>query len=260
MGSTNTTPNYELSQFIGTDKPAWLQDYNGDMLKIDTGIAGAKTAADNAQSAADGAQGDATSALSSIADINTELGTVETTLAGATGNINTINSLIGNGLPTTTDKTIIGAINELHDDVSGIEGLTAYAYTGTHSVSVYGDGVKTRAELLLELTALVNDYADTNTNYLLKDFNIGGQGVQRAVATSYSMNGVTSNNHATSGNFIGSIDGRGVESARIATNSSNCRWYSHTYADNTITDKSSDVLTSEQYMQLTFAVYAKISS
>ena len=121
MGSTNLTPNYELSQFIGTDKPAWLQDYNGDMLKIDTGIAGAKTAADNAQSAADGAQGDATTALSDIANINTELGTVENTLSTATGNINTINSLIGNGTPTTTDQTIIGAINEINAHVGQIE-------------------------------------------------------------------------------------------------------------------------------------------
>ena len=36
MGSTNKTSNYELSQFLGSDKPAWLLDYNGDMLKIDT--------------------------------------------------------------------------------------------------------------------------------------------------------------------------------------------------------------------------------
>ena len=148
MGSTNSTPNYELSQFIGTDKPAWLQDYNGDMLKIDTGIAGAKTAADNAQSAADGAQGDATTALNSIADINTELGTVENTLSTATGNINTINSLIGNGEPTTTDKTIIGAINEV------VAALRSDAvYLGISRISAIHDGTKTIDQLLTELTA-----------------------------------------------------------------------------------------------------------
>ena len=36
MASTNKTTNYELSQFIETDRPAWLTDYNGDMRKIDT--------------------------------------------------------------------------------------------------------------------------------------------------------------------------------------------------------------------------------
>lgn len=38
MASTNKTPNYNLSQFIATDKPAWLTDVNSDMSKIDTAI------------------------------------------------------------------------------------------------------------------------------------------------------------------------------------------------------------------------------
>lgn len=38
MSSTNKTTNYDLSQFIGTDKPKWLSDYNGDMSKIDAAI------------------------------------------------------------------------------------------------------------------------------------------------------------------------------------------------------------------------------
>ena len=38
MAHTNATANYELSQFLGTDKPAWLVDYNGDMQKIDTAL------------------------------------------------------------------------------------------------------------------------------------------------------------------------------------------------------------------------------
>ena len=37
MASTTKTTNLELSQFVGTDKPAWLTDYNGDMQKIDDG-------------------------------------------------------------------------------------------------------------------------------------------------------------------------------------------------------------------------------
>lgn len=35
MTATNKTANYELSQFVGTDRPTWLGDYNGDMAKID---------------------------------------------------------------------------------------------------------------------------------------------------------------------------------------------------------------------------------
>lgn len=38
MSSTNSTTNYHLSQYVGSDKPTYLGDYNGDMLKIDTAI------------------------------------------------------------------------------------------------------------------------------------------------------------------------------------------------------------------------------
>lgn len=35
MASTNKTANYDLSRFVGTDHPTWLEDYNSDMEKID---------------------------------------------------------------------------------------------------------------------------------------------------------------------------------------------------------------------------------
>ena len=35
MTATNHTENYNLSQFVGTDRPTWLGDYNSDMSKID---------------------------------------------------------------------------------------------------------------------------------------------------------------------------------------------------------------------------------
>lgn len=38
MASTNKTTNYELSQYVGSDKPTYLGDYNSDMLKIDAGM------------------------------------------------------------------------------------------------------------------------------------------------------------------------------------------------------------------------------
>lgn len=62
MASTNKTTNYNLSQFIGSDKPAWLSDYNQDMSKIDTAI---KSASDTATSAV----GEATSAATAIGNL-----------------------------------------------------------------------------------------------------------------------------------------------------------------------------------------------
>ena len=52
MTATNKTENYELSQFVGTDRPTWLGDYNSDMSKIDAQL---KQNADGIASATTGA-------------------------------------------------------------------------------------------------------------------------------------------------------------------------------------------------------------
>lgn len=51
MTATNHTENYNLSQFVGTDRPTWLVDYNGDMSKIDARL---KQNADDIASASAG--------------------------------------------------------------------------------------------------------------------------------------------------------------------------------------------------------------
>lgn len=51
MTATKHTNNYNLSQFVGTDRPTWLGDYNGDMAKIDTQL---KKNADDIASASAG--------------------------------------------------------------------------------------------------------------------------------------------------------------------------------------------------------------
>lgn len=96
MASTNSTSHYSLSQFLGSDKPAWLGDYNTDMSKIDTGIY-------NAQNTATGADGKADSA-------NTAIGTL--------GNL------------TTTVKTdLVSAINEVDSNADTAQGTATNAYT-----------------------------------------------------------------------------------------------------------------------------------
>lgn len=63
MAHTNSTPNYNLPQFLPTDKPAWLVDVNPAYASIDTAIKNASDAAGNAQT-------DATQALSDAAGAN----------------------------------------------------------------------------------------------------------------------------------------------------------------------------------------------
>lgn len=112
MGATNSTLHYNLSQFISTDKPAWLQDYNGDMQKIDVGINGALTAAESAQNSADSASSGVSSLGDAVSALTTTVSGHTSDITDLSGDVNTIESLIGNGTPTAGDHTIIGAVNE----------------------------------------------------------------------------------------------------------------------------------------------------
>lgn len=130
MGATNSTLHYNLSQFISTDKPAWLQDYNGDMQKIDTGINGALTAAESAQNSADSASSGVSSLSDSVSALSTTVSGHTSDITDLSGDVNTIESLIGNGTPTAGDHTLIGAINTNTSDIASLgAGLKFYTKT-----------------------------------------------------------------------------------------------------------------------------------
>lgn len=102
MASTNKTTHYELSQYVGSDKPTYLTDYNNDMSAIDTGIYNAQTKADSAYTAAGLADGKA--------------GDAQTTANAAVTSAGTANTNIGTmvNLTTTEKTTLVGAINEVN--------------------------------------------------------------------------------------------------------------------------------------------------
>lgn len=70
MSSTKKTTNYNLSQYIGTDKPTYLGDYNSDMLKIDNQLKANADSASNAASAAGAAQAVASDASKNVQKLN----------------------------------------------------------------------------------------------------------------------------------------------------------------------------------------------
>lgn len=119
MASTNKTTNLELSQYVSSDKPTYLVDYNSDMAKIDTGVHTAQvtadtasTAATNAQTTAEGAQTTANTAVTNAAAADTK----------ATTNANNIGTLAN--LTTTEKTTIVGAINEVDGSIGNLSQLS----------------------------------------------------------------------------------------------------------------------------------------
>ena len=121
MASTNKTSHYELSQFLGTDVPSWLNDYNADNRAIDTGIYNAQTKADSAYTLADTADGKADNATLTANSALTNAGTANT-------NIGTMANL-----ETTEKSSLVGAINEVKtesdNNASNIEKFNFTTFT-----------------------------------------------------------------------------------------------------------------------------------
>lgn len=89
MASTNKTTNLDLSQFVGTDKPDWLTDYNADMGKIDAWTA-------TAESDISTATADASSAKTTANAASTAANQATTTAGNALSAINNTNANIEN--------------------------------------------------------------------------------------------------------------------------------------------------------------------
>ena len=89
MSSTNHTTNYNLPQFVGSDKPAWLGDINPAMSAIDTAIHNASTTASQGVSDASTAQSRADSAYTKAENAETSASTAQTTANTAISNTST---------------------------------------------------------------------------------------------------------------------------------------------------------------------------
>lgn len=89
MSHTNSTTNYNLPQFVGTDKPAWLGDINPAMASIDTAIKNAKDAGDNADGKATQAQTEVDALEGTVGTLSTNLSTLSSTVTAQGGDINT---------------------------------------------------------------------------------------------------------------------------------------------------------------------------
>lgn len=119
FGHTNSTTNYELPQFIGTDKPQWLTDINQAFLAIDTNLYSASSSATLANTSI-GTLSDLTTTaktdlVSAINEVDSDLGTLSTTVANHTTAIGDNTTAIGTlaNLTTTAKTDLVSAVNEV---------------------------------------------------------------------------------------------------------------------------------------------------
>lgn len=118
MASTNKTANYELSQFLGSDKPAWLSDYNTDMSKIDAQM---KLNADGVTSAS-GSASSANTAIGTLANLTTE---AKTDLVSAINEVDS-NADTAYNTATSASNTANEASSTATGAATGVTNLTSY--------------------------------------------------------------------------------------------------------------------------------------
>lgn len=140
MSHTNQTPNYHLPQFIGTDKPAWLVDFNQAMSDIDTQMKANETASGTAEA-------DAQSALSGVSALNSQVGGIQTSVTA----LETAQPLDEAQIETNRQNIATNAQNIV--DLDNRMGHT--------SISGIGDGSATGA--IKAVDDKVGDLADLDT-------------------------------------------------------------------------------------------------
>lgn len=171
MTATSKTENYELSQFVGSDRPTWVGDYNGDMSKIDAQL---KRNADDIASAAAGGL----TSVSHTTDLTGD-GTSGSPLgvADAIARAEDIPSLDGYATAESVTQAIAAAVADR---------LTAIA----HDDTLNGDGTSTKPLGVVDGTMITpsretyeksNDFNDI-TAYGVYDVRIGPDGVNGPVS------------------------------------------------------------------------------
>lgn len=156
MSSTNKTTNYNLSQFVGTDVPSYLGDYNGDMSKIDKAIGDVANSQGSVEQSVVGLTAEVQGLSTQVSGVSTSVQQVQTSVAQIdtaykqadtalsqriTANANNIqtnttaiesaNTAIGNintAIGTTDiseigDGTIKGAISNINSSLSALPSI-----------------------------------------------------------------------------------------------------------------------------------------
>ena len=81
MSSTNKTTNYKLSQFVGTDVPSYLGDYNSDMSKIDKAIGDVANSQGSVEQSVVGLTADVQGLSTQVSGVATSVQQVQTSVA-----------------------------------------------------------------------------------------------------------------------------------------------------------------------------------
>ena len=198
---TNQTANYDLPQFVGTDKPTWLGDFNQAMSDIDAGmhknasdIANMESDVASATQAASQASQNVTALTTTVNSLSSTVTSVQTTANNASQTassaLNTANTANGKADSNATNITSLqNAVREFNLDT-----FTTIAKSDTTATGVNSD-------YTVNLTLATNSHDKTV-------FKLYGQVIGKL--TTYNQVGYISFNTALRPESDITINGAGI--------------------------------------------------
>lgn len=178
FGHTNSTTYYELPQFVGTDKPQWLTDINQSYLAIDTAIHNAYSLASitstNLGDISDLTTTAKTDVVSAINEVDSDLGTLSTTVANHTIAIGDNTTAIGTlaNLTTTAKTDLVSAVNEV--DLVASNNATSIGTLANLDTTAKSNLVSAINEVNTNTDNLTNKFDLTATSYGSSELALSG--------------------------------------------------------------------------------------
>ena len=228
MSSTNKTTNYNLSQFVGTDVPSYLGDYNSDMSKIDKAIGDVANSQGSVEQSVVGFTADVQGLTTQVSGVSTSVQQLQTSVAqidsaykqadtalsqritananniqanttaieSANTSIESINTSIGTeDISGIGDGTIKGAISNINSSLMNIltPKLIKLEATTEPSSDTFGGNYKL---VLIDDSVLANNGIDKNTIVAITPIGAVGDNGYSAIVSPYNSSDVTLKNYS----------------------------------------------------------------
>lgn len=186
MPSTNKTNPYELSQFIGSDIPSWLSDYNEDMLKINNAIQEAKTSADDAMTSAGSASSDVNALTISVSNLSESLNSTNQNVTKNTSDIASINSSVSN-----INQNIDSLNGKVNSNSESIGNLTTQVTNNTQSINTITPAFQNMGKWNTSTLSLNDPFTGTLNMYYNTYLNLAIINGQVNIPDTYEVTGNT---------------------------------------------------------------------
>lgn len=211
MSSTKKTANFKLSQFIGTDKPTFLGDYNNDMKIIDGALFTASQTAEEAVNDVENVKSAQTELKSAHEKIKEQVAQLKETADGMTGDVTAAQEAAN-----SAEEKATAAQTAATDVVNAANTASANATKAKQTA----DGNKTTLD---ELTERVNSLEEQPKvkplTMVLYNFSRGGgdnaSNSIRINDSKYTSAQVLSAQNGNAGSFV--IKGKNAESEQWVT-------------------------------------------